>query len=64
MATQTETYKLNKPARTDKIGIDLLNENMDIIEEELKKRPLSSDVAGAAFFDLDITAWTAVDFAK
>ena len=64
MATQTETYKLNKPDRTDKIGIDLLNANADIIEEELKKRPLSSDVATTAFYDLDITEWTAVDFAK
>ena len=35
MATQTEIYKLNKPARTDRIDIDLLNENMDIIEEEI-----------------------------
>lgn len=63
MATQTETYKLNKPARTDKIGIDLLNENMDIIEEELKKRPLNSDVAGAAFYDLDLSSWVTVEFA-
>lgn len=64
MATQTETYKLNKPARADRVNIEDLNKNFDIIEEELKKRPLNSDVAGAAFFDLDITLWTAVDFAK
>lgn len=64
MATQTETYKFNKPARTDNIDVEKLNENFDIMERELKNRPLSSDVAGAAFYDLDITAWTAVDFAK
>lgn len=64
MATQTETYKFNKPARTDNIDIEKLNENFDIMEEELKKRPLSSDVATTAFYDLDITAWTTVDFAK
>lgn len=63
MATQTETYKLNKPDRTDKIGIAALNENMDIIEEELKKRALNSDVAGVAHYDLDLTAWVSVDFA-
>lgn len=64
MATQTETYKFNKPARTDNIDVEKLNENFDIMEEELKKRPLSSDVATTAFYDLNITAWTAVDFAK
>lgn len=64
MATQTETYKLNKPARTDRIDVDLLNENMDIIEEELKKRPLSSDTAGVTFFNLDISALVTVDFEK
>ena len=64
MATQTETYKFNKPARTDNINVEKLNENFDIMEEELKKRPLSSDVATTAFYDLNITAWTAVDFAK
>lgn len=64
MATQTETYKLNKPDRTDKIGIAALNENMDIIEEELKKRALNSDVANSAYYDLDLTAWVSVDFAN
>lgn len=63
MATQTETYKLNKPARTDRIDIDLLNENMDIIEQELKKRPLSSDVVRAGFYDLDLSSWVTVEFA-
>ena len=61
MATQTETYKLNKPARTDQIDVDLLNENMDIIEEELKKRPLSSDTAGATYYDLDLREATDFD---
>ena len=64
MATQTETYKLHKPARTDRVNIEDLNRNFDIIEDELKKRPLNSDMATAVFFDLDITSWTAVDFAK
>ena len=64
MATQTETYKLNKPDRTDKVGISALNENMDIIEEELKKRPIGDEIPDAAFFDLDITAWTSVNFSE
>jgi len=62
MATQTETYKLNKPARTDKIGIDLLNENMDIIERELKKCASDSAAAKASFYDIDLTGVVAVDF--
>jgi len=62
MATQTETYKLYKPARTDRVNIEDLNKNFDIIEEELKKRPLSSDTAGVTFFNLDVSAWVAVDF--
>lgn len=62
MATQTETYKLNKPGRTDRVDIEKLNENFDIIEEELKKRPLNSDTAGVTFFNLDVSAWVAVDF--
>lgn len=64
MATLTETYKLKKPARTDNVNIEDLNGNFDIIEEELKKRPVGSEIPDAAFFDLDITEWTAVDFAK
>ena len=64
MATQTETYKLNKPARTDNIDIEDLNENFDIIEEELKKRTLNSDVANTAYYDLNLTAWVSVDFAN
>lgn len=63
MATQTETYKFNKPARTDNIDVEKLNENFDIMEEELKKRPLSSDVATTAFYDLDLTSWITVEFA-
>ena len=64
MATQTETYKLNKPARTDNMKVELLNENFDIIEEELKKRPLSSETGGVSFLNLDVTAWVTVDFEK
>ena len=43
MATQTETYKLNKPGRTDRVDIEKLNENFDIIEEELKNAKNSQD---------------------
>ena len=64
MATQTETYKLNKPARTDKIDIEDLNENFDIIEEELNKRVPSSDVTGVVHYDLDLSAWVSVDMSN
>ena len=64
MATKTETYKLTKPARTDKVNIEDLNANFDIVEEELKKRALSSDVAGVAHYDLDLSSWVSVDFAN
>lgn len=58
MATQTENYKLNKPARTDKIDIDLLNENMDIIDDQLGK-------AGYYELDLrDVTDFTVIDGEK
>lgn len=62
MATQTETYKLNKPDRTDNVGINLLNENMDIIEKELKKRPIGSEIPDAAFSELDLKDTVTVDY--
>lgn len=62
MATQTETYKLNKPDRTDNMDVTVLNENFDIIEAELKKRPTNSDVAALSAYNVDLTAWVTVDF--
>lgn len=62
MATQTEIYKLNKPDRTDKVGIAALNENMDIIEEELKKRPMGSEIPDAAFSEVDLKDTVTVDY--
>lgn len=40
MATYTTNYKLKKPADSDFINIADLNGNADIIDEELKKRPV------------------------
>lgn len=42
MATQTENYGLIKPARTDNINIEDLNNNFDIIDTELKKMQSSN----------------------
>ena len=69
MATQTVNYGLIKPAKTDNIDIEDLNNNFDIIDAELKKMQsgnssTESNAAGAVFFDLNITAWTSVDFSK
>ena len=36
MATQTTNYKLNKPASTDLISVNPLNENFDTIDTTLK----------------------------
>lgn len=43
MATYTTNYKLKKPADSDFINIADLNGNADIIDEELKKRPIVDD---------------------
>lgn len=64
MSTKTENYGLIKPNRTDSVSIEDLNANFDKIDAELKKRPIGSEIPDAAFFDLDITRWTSVDFAK
>ena len=40
MATYTTNYNLKKPADSDFINIADLNGNADIIDEELKKRPV------------------------
>ena len=40
MATYTTNYNLKKPADSDSINIADLNGNADIIDEELKKRPV------------------------
>ena len=40
MATYTTNYNLKKPADSDFINIADLNGNADIIDEELKKRPI------------------------
>lgn len=64
MATKTENYGLIKPAKSDTVNISDLNANFDTIDAELKKRPIGSEIPDAAFFDLDITEWTSVDFAK
>lgn len=40
MATYTTNYNLKKPADSDFINISDLNGNADIIDEELKKRPV------------------------
>ena len=40
MATYTTNYNLKKPADSDFINIADLNGNVDIIDEELKKRPV------------------------
>lgn len=40
MATYTTNYNLKKPADSDFINIADLNDNADIIDEELKKRPV------------------------
>ena len=40
MATYTTNYNLKKPADSDFINIADLNSNADIIDEELKKRPV------------------------
>lgn len=64
MSTKTENYGLIKPNRTDPVSIEDLNANFDKIDAELKKRPIGSEIPDAAFFDLDITRWTSVDFAK
>ena len=37
MATQTTNYKLTKPASTDFYDVEVQNENMDIIDNQLKK---------------------------
>lgn len=39
----TPNYNLNKPEQTDYINVDDLNENMDTLDEELKK--VSDDLA-------------------
>ena len=33
---QTPNYHLNKPARSEKVNVDLLNQNMDTVESNLK----------------------------
>ena len=43
MATYTTNYNLKKPADSDFINIADLNGNADIIDEELKKRPVVSE---------------------
>jgi hypothetical protein len=37
MATKTNNYKLTKPEQTDFYNVDDFNDNMDIIDGELKK---------------------------
>ena len=45
MATQTTNYNLTKPSRTDRIDIDVLNQNFDVIDSKLKE---GLDMAEAA----------------
>lgn len=37
MAETTKNYNLKKPATTDFVDIEVINEDMDIIDEEIKK---------------------------
>lgn len=37
MAEITKNYNLKKPAPTDLVDIEVINENMDIIDEEIKR---------------------------
>lgn len=52
MATNTENYKLKKPAQDDFYNVDDFNDNMDIIDAELKNKydpdnkPTASDIGG------------------
>ena len=45
---QTPNYHLNKPARSEKVNVDLLNQNMDIVDRELNNTSnnLSSTLNG------------------
>lgn len=37
MAETTKNYKLNKPLINEKVNISIINQNMDVIDAELKK---------------------------
>ena len=50
--TQTEIYKLNKPEKTDKVNIEDINENFEIIEEELARKVIPI----ALVDEIDLTA--------
>ena len=43
MATQTEHYKFTKPLETEKVDVNVINQNMDIADSSLKT--LSDEVA-------------------
>ena len=48
MATYTTNFNLKKPAGTDSVAISDINGNMDIIDNELGKRPVMSAGTGIA----------------
>ena len=37
LADTTKNYKLNKPTKNDYVSIDVLNQNMDIVDANLKR---------------------------
>ena len=43
MATQTEHYKFTKPLETEKVDVNVINQNMDIVDSSLKT--LADEVA-------------------
>ena len=65
MATTTTNYGLTKSEQNDYVQIDVINDNMDIIDAELKKRVTADEVTGMLPTDADtVDGKHASDFAE